>query len=70
MKKFLVTSLMAFMSLCVFGADVTLTVNNTKYQYIKGFGAFVCSPGFQYGHMSDNEIRQVWGPNSTSSVIS
>ena len=65
MKKFLVTSLMAFMSLCVFGADVTLTVNNTKYQYIKGFGAFVCSPGFQYGHMSDNEIRQVWGPNST-----
>ena len=46
-------------------ANVTLTVNNTRYQHVKGFGAFVCSPQFTYNHMSESEIRQVWGPNST-----
>ena len=65
MKKIFLASLMAFTSLCVFGDNVTLTVNNTKYQKVKGFGAFVCSPQFGYGHMSESEIRQVWGPNST-----
>lgn len=37
----------------------------TKYQKITGFGAFVCSPQFAYGHMSDSEIKKVWGPSST-----
>ena len=65
MKKILLTAFMTLVSLCAFGDNVTLTVNNNRYQYVKGFGAFVCSPQFTYGHMSESEIRQVWGPNST-----
>ena len=63
------TKLMTLLLMCVLSvaqaANVTMTVNNTKYQYIKGFGAFVCSPQFTYNHMSGSELRQVWGPNST-----
>ena len=65
MKKILLAAFMTLVSLCAFGDNVTLTVNNNRYQYVKGFGAFVCSPQFTYGHMSESEIRQVWGPNST-----
>ena len=36
-----------------------------KHQHITGFGGFVCSPTFQYGHMSDNDIKKVWGESST-----
>ncbi|MBR3453794.1 MAG: hypothetical protein IKH26_00570 [Bacteroidaceae bacterium] len=64
MKKIFLASIMTLMSMCMFGDNVTLSVSNTKYQYVKGFGAFVCSPQFTYGHMSESEIRQVWGPNS------
>jgi O-glycosyl hydrolase len=65
MKKILLTSLLALVAVFANAANVTLTVNNTRYQYVKGFGAFVCSPQFTYNHMSESEIRQVWGPNST-----
>lgn len=37
----------------------------TKHQHITGFGGFVCSPQFTYNHMSDTEIRKVWGKGST-----
>ena len=33
---------------------------NTIYQRITGFGGFVCNPQFQYGHMSDADIKKVW----------
>lgn len=36
-----------------------------KHQRITGFGGFVCSPQFQYGHMSNADIEKVWGPTST-----
>jgi len=35
------------------------------HQRITGFGGFVCSPSFQYGHMSNAEIEKVWGASST-----
>ena len=38
---------------------------SVKHQHITGFGGFVCSPQFGYGHMKDSEIKKVWGPSST-----
>ena len=37
----------------------------TTHQHITGFGGFVCSPQFQYNHMSNAEIEKVWGTKST-----
>ena len=65
MKRIVLASLLVMFALFANAANVTLTVNNTRYQHVKGFGAFVCSPQFTYNHMSESEIRQVWGPNST-----
>ena len=45
-------------------ATVRLDAQNT-HQRITGFGGFVCSPQFQYNHMSDADIKKVWGPTST-----
>ena len=45
-------------------ATVRLDVQKT-HQHITGFGGFVCSPGFQYNHMSNAEIEKVWGAKST-----
>jgi len=36
----------------------------TPHQHITGFGAFVCSPSFTYGHMSTADISKVWGEGS------
>ena len=38
---------------------------SVKHQHITGFGGFVCSPQFTYGHMSNAEIDKVWGKSST-----
>ena len=35
------------------------------HQRITGFGGFVCSPSFQYNHMTTDEIKKVWGTSST-----
>lgn len=35
-----------------------------RYQRITGFGGFVCSPQFGYNHMSETEIRRMWGAGS------
>ena len=44
----------------------SLRINpQTLYQRITGFGGFVCSPQFGYGHMSDADIKKVWGEQST-----
>ena len=43
----------------------TLAINDqVTYQKITGFGAFVNSPQFAYGAMSEAEIRTVWGAAS------
>ena len=47
-----------------FAQSATLTVNNTTYQKITGFGGFVCSPQFGYNHMTTDEIRKIWGKDS------
>ncbi len=45
--------------------DASLRVNKEiTYQKVSGYGGFVNSPQFSYGHMSENEIRQVWGKGS------
>ena len=47
-------------------AQNTVRIDATKtHQRITGFGGFVCSPSFAYGHMSNAEIDKVWGESST-----
>ena len=44
----------------------TMLLNaQTQYQRITGFGGFVCSPQFTYNHMSNADIKKVWGEGST-----
>ncbi|PMD90391.1 secretion protein [Siphonobacter sp. BAB-5405] len=43
----------------------TVKVNkDQKYQKITGFGGFVNSPQFGYNHMTEAEIRKMWGAGS------
>ncbi|MBR0201507.1 MAG: hypothetical protein IJQ44_03490 [Bacteroidaceae bacterium] len=47
-------------------AQPTVRIDATNtHQHITGFGGFVCSPSFQYNHMSTAEIKKVWGKTST-----
>ena len=47
-------------------AQPTVRFDATKtHQRITGFGGFVCSPQFAYNHMSNADIKKVWGPTST-----
>ncbi len=47
-------------------AQPTVRFDATKtHQRITGFGGFVCSPQFQYNHMSTADIKKVWGKEST-----
>ena len=47
-------------------AQTTVRIDATKtHQRITGFGGFVCSPSFGYGHMTESEIKKVWGSTST-----
>lgn len=46
-----------------------LRVDNTqRHQHITGFGGFVNSPQFQYNHMSETEIKRLWGKTSTGGL--
>ncbi len=46
-------------------AQPTVRFDATKtHQRVTGFGGFVCSPQFQYNHMSNSDIKKVWGPTS------
>lgn len=38
--------------------------SEVKHQKITGFGGFVNSPQFAYGHMSEAEIKKLWGKDS------
>ena len=61
--------------LALLSATLTLTAQTQQatmkldaqatHQRITGFGGFVCSPQFQYGHMSTTDIKKVWGSTST-----
>ena len=63
--KFLLGLVMA-LSFTNLVAQPTVRIDATKtHQRITGFGGFVCSPQFAYNHMSDAEIKKVWGPEST-----
>ena len=65
-KKLLLAGLLLLSAVCFAQTKSTVRFDvQTKYQKITGFGAFVCSPQFAYGHMSDSEIKKVWGPTST-----
>lgn len=66
-NKLLYSFLIAFCTFSsVYAQNATLRINaQTKYQHITGFGGFVCSPQFGYNHMSQTEIKKVWGDGST-----
>lgn len=45
--------------------NATVMINkDSRFQKITGFGGFVNSPQFGYGHMSESEIRKMWGKES------
>ena len=66
MKKLLLL-IQLLLATCVVSAQrATLRLDTQKtFQHITGFGGFVCSPQFGYNHMSEAEIKKVWGPTST-----
>ena len=67
MKKYLLLAGLLFLSAACF-CQTKSTVRfdiSVKHQRITGFGGFVCSPQFGYGHMSESEIKKVWGASST-----
>lgn len=54
------------LSVAMAQTETTVRLDAQKtHQRITGFGGFVCSPQFTYGHMSDSEIAKVWGKSST-----
>lgn len=64
-KPALVLFLVALFSGKVFAQEATVMIDDAqKYQKVTGFGGFVNSPQFAYGHMSESEIRRLWGPDS------
>lgn len=66
MKKLLLLIAMLTATCAASAQKATIRLDaQTKYQRITGFGAFVCSPGFAYNHMSTTEIKKVWGETST-----
>ena len=66
MRKFISFLLLACVCIALQAQRATLRIDaQTKHQYVTGFGGFVCSPQFGYGHMSQTEIKKVWGDAST-----
>ena len=66
--KFLIVAGLFCVSSAKAIAQTTSTVHfdtQSTHQRITGFGGFVCSPQFGYNHMSEAEIKKVWGPTST-----
>jgi len=64
------TTLLAFILILLqtaFAVTKPATVkisSSTVYQKITGFGGFVNSPQFGYNHMTEAEIRKLWGQDS------
>jgi glucuronoarabinoxylan endo-1,4-beta-xylanase len=60
------TAILMVITATVAMAQNTVKIDATqKHQHITGFGGFVCSPQFQYNHMSTSDIKKVWGASST-----
>ena len=62
------TFLSLFLIFCALMQAQRATVKldaTTPHQRITGFGGFVCSPQFTYNHMTNAEIKKVWGESST-----
>ena len=67
MKKISTILLLSCLAAVTMQAAVSATLRITdseRHQRITGFGGFVCSPQFGYGHMNSSEIAMVWGNNS------
>ena len=67
MKQYIksIICLLAISCCLTITAQNTVRIDATKtHQRITGFGGFVCSPSFQYNHMSNAEIDKVWGEGS------
>lgn len=61
-----ITGLVMALSFTTSMAQTVVRFDAAKtHQHITCFGGFVCSPQFQYGHMSNADIEKVWGPTST-----
>ena len=66
MKRLISFSLSLLFCVGLFAEKATVRIDaQQKYQYITGFGGFVCSPQFKYNHMSTADIKKVWGKSST-----
>ncbi len=66
MKKSIFGVFLWLLSMNVMAQDAVVRINaETQYQKITGFGGFVCSPQFGYNHMSQSDIKKVWGAGST-----
>jgi glucuronoarabinoxylan endo-1,4-beta-xylanase len=66
MKRKLLLLSFVLLSAALYAQRATVRLNaSSKYQHITGFGGFVCSPQFTYNHMSESEIKKVWGESST-----
>lgn len=66
MKRILFATVMALGCMTMQAQRPTLKIDAQQtHQRITGFGGFVCSPQFQYNHMSTSDINKVWGKSST-----
>ena len=66
-KTILLSLLLAVLTLSAQAQQrATMKINAQQtHQRITGFGGFVCSPQFQYNHMTTSDIKKVWGASST-----
>lgn len=67
LKSFILVLIVIIFNTSVFAQinNATVKINkNLSYQKLTGFGGFVNSPQFSYSHMSEAEIRKMWGTNS------
>ncbi len=67
LRSFILTVIILTFQIRVFAQvnNATVRVNkNVAFQKLTGFGGFVNSPQFGYNHMTEAEIRKMWGANS------
>ena len=66
MKQLLFAALFCASSVQAIAQTTTVRLDaQSTHQRITGFGGFVCSPQFTYNHMTNAEIKKVWGKTST-----
>ena len=65
-RLFLLACLLMTSASAVAQQTAKMRINaQNPHQHITGFGGFVCSPQFTYNHMSNADIKKVWGAGST-----